>query len=291
MTITALPEAPSTADPANFASEADAFVAALATFVTEANATATAVNTNASTASTAATTASANATTAQAVATAVLAASNYIGTSAASLSVGSGSKALTSVSGASAIVTGDDVTAFSRSNNNNRIRGTATVSGATITLTVAADGYSGSGTVTDWIIVSSWFAALLAATSSDIWTATSSAMAITPKGLKDASAFQSLTPGASIAWNTALGFNAKVTLGSASNAMAAPSGLIDGFTYTLFLTQDGTGNRTVSSWDSTFDWGAAGTPILSTGASKVDMAFGIYSSTTGKLHMSFRRAA
>lgn len=51
-TITALPPAPDRGDPANFADEADAFVAALPTFGTEANAVASEVNANAATATT-----------------------------------------------------------------------------------------------------------------------------------------------------------------------------------------------------------------------------------------------
>lgn len=46
MTITALPAAPSRTDPTNFPTEADAWVAALATFTTEANALAVAMNLN-----------------------------------------------------------------------------------------------------------------------------------------------------------------------------------------------------------------------------------------------------
>lgn len=47
--ITALPSPPSTNDPANFATKADALLAALPTFVTEANATAVAMNLNSTT--------------------------------------------------------------------------------------------------------------------------------------------------------------------------------------------------------------------------------------------------
>ncbi len=57
MTITALPSPPTTTDPTNFATRADAFVAALPTFVTEANATGAAATSAASTATTAAATA------------------------------------------------------------------------------------------------------------------------------------------------------------------------------------------------------------------------------------------
>ena len=58
-TITALPTAPSRADPANFRTRADAFMAALPTFATETNTVAGEVNTNASNAATSASTASA----------------------------------------------------------------------------------------------------------------------------------------------------------------------------------------------------------------------------------------
>jgi hypothetical protein len=103
------------------------------------------------------------------------------------------------------------------------------------------------------------------------------------------SAFQTLTDGASIDWDTSVGFNAKVTL-AGNRAMNNPTNLQDGLTYTLKITQDATGSRTLT-WGSVFDWGNVGTPTLSTGAGKVDFAFGIYSSDTEKLHMSFRKAA
>lgn len=56
-TITALPTAPSRADPANFRTRADAFMAALPTFATETNTVAGEVNTNATNAATSASTA------------------------------------------------------------------------------------------------------------------------------------------------------------------------------------------------------------------------------------------
>ena len=57
MPITTLPAVPTIDDPQNFAAEADAFLGALPTFVTEVNTLATQVQNNAATASTAATSA------------------------------------------------------------------------------------------------------------------------------------------------------------------------------------------------------------------------------------------
>jgi hypothetical protein len=70
MPITALPTPPSRNDPTNFATRADAFLAALPTFATEANALQTDVNTKQTTASNAATTATTQASNAAASASA-----------------------------------------------------------------------------------------------------------------------------------------------------------------------------------------------------------------------------
>lgn len=80
MAITALPPAPSRSDPTNFATKADAWVAAMSTFTTEANALQTDVNTKQSQA---ATSASDAATSASNAATSATSASNSA-TSAAS---------------------------------------------------------------------------------------------------------------------------------------------------------------------------------------------------------------
>lgn len=76
MPITALPPAPSREDPANFADEADAWVAALANFVTEANSLQTDVNDKQTQAATSADTAQNAADTAVAASIAAVSASN-----------------------------------------------------------------------------------------------------------------------------------------------------------------------------------------------------------------------
>lgn len=102
-------------------------------------------------------------------------------------------------------------------------------------------------------------------------------------------AFQTLTDGATIDWNTALGANARVELGG-NRTLNNPTNLLDGYTYALELKQDATGGRTLT-WGDAYEWGNVGEPTLSTDPGKVDFAFGIYSATTEKLHMNFRRAA
>lgn len=130
---------------------------------------------------------------------------------------------------------------------------------------------------------------LTASTAAQVQAGTDTTTAVIPSALIAAAAFQTLTDAATINWDAALGFNARVTLGG-DRTMAAPTNLFDGITYSLAITQDGTGSR-APSWDAIFDWGDIGAPTLSTGAGKVDFAFGIYSAATGKLHMNFRKAA
>jgi hypothetical protein len=52
--------------------------------------------------------------------------------------------------------------------------------------------------------------------------------------------------------------------------MAAPTNLKVG-TYILRVYQDGSGSRTITTWNSVFKWTAAVAPVLSTGANKLDI--------------------
>lgn len=81
---------------------------------------------------------------------------------------------------------------------------------------------------------------------------------------------QTLTDGATINWDVALGRVATLTLGAAGRTMAAPTNLKVG-TYILRVYQDGTGSRTITSWNAVFKWTAAVAPVLSTGAGKLDI--------------------
>lgn len=80
-----------------------------------------------------------------------------------------------------------------------------------------------------------------------------------------------------------------VTLGG-NRALAAPTGLSDGMLLSFALRQDATGGRTLS-FASIYDFGAAGTPVLSAGPNVGDYAFGYYDAASGKLLMIFRGGA
>jgi hypothetical protein len=104
------------------------------------------------------------------------------------------------------------------------------------------------------------------ATAAQIQAGTAS-KAVAADKLLAAAAPQTLTDGATVAWDMSLGFNAKVTLGG--NRTLTVSNPVVGIDYSLAVIQDGTGSRTMT-WPASFDWGTTGAPTLTTTASKVD---------------------
>jgi hypothetical protein len=54
----------------------------------------------------------------------------------------------------------------------------------------------------------------------------------------------------------------------------------DGQTINWFITQDGTGSRTMT-WPASFKWSGASAGVLSTTANYVDIVVATYRSTTG----------
>lgn len=105
------------------------------------------------------------------------------------------------------------------------------------------------------------------ATAADIRGGTEAQRAVAPDQLAAAQAPQTLTDAATINWDMALGFNAKVTLGG--NRTLAVANPQQGQTYSLGVTQDGTGTRTMT-WPGSFDWGTTGAPTLTTTINKRD---------------------
>ncbi|MDQ0022903.1 hypothetical protein J2X90_000689 [Variovorax paradoxus] len=77
-----------------------------------------------------------------------------------------------------------------------------------------------------------------------------------------------------------------VTLGG-NRTLDAPSVVVDGALLSFALRQDATGGRTLA-FDPIYNFGAAGTPVLSTSPGAVDYAFGYYDAASTQLLMTFR---
>lgn len=88
---------------------------------------------------------------------------------------------------------------------------------------------------------------------------------------------QTLTDGVTISWNGNLGAVAEVTL-TGSGRTITPSNLVAGGTYLLYVKQDATGGRTVTTWTN-FRWPGGFAPTLSTAANAVDIITGVSDGT------------
>lgn len=109
------------------------------------------------------------------------------------------------------------------------------------------------------------------AAGSDVRTGTDTAKPAHSSAIAGAVSPVGLTDGATINWDMSSAINATVTLGG-NRTLATPTNPIAGRTYTLLVSQDATGSRTLTFPAGTiFDFGGAGTPTLSTTASKSDL--------------------
>lgn len=96
-----------------------------------------------------------------------------------------------------------------------------------------------------------------------------------------------LTDAPNIAVNATAHNSFSVTLGG-NRTLDAPSNLADGMLLNFAIRQDATGGRTLA-FNAIYDFGAAGTPTLSTTASVVDYVMGYYDATSNKILASFRK--
>lgn len=94
------------------------------------------------------------------------------------------------------------------------------------------------------------------------------------------SAITTLTDAATVNWDASLGNTFKLTLGG-NRTMAAPTNVVAGYSYILLLYQ-GTGGQTLA-WNSVFKWASGTAPILSSGASALDV-FSFVADASGNLH-------
>jgi hypothetical protein len=97
-------------------------------------------------------------------------------------------------------------------------------------------------------------------------------------------AISALTDGATITPDFAVANNFSVTLGG-NRTMANPSNLVAGQSGSIFITQDGTGSRTLA-WGSYWDFAAGTAPTLTTTAGAVDRVDYVVR-TTGSIHAVF----
>ena len=84
------------------------------------------------------------------------------------------------------------------------------------------------------------------------------------------SAITTLTDGATIAWDAGASNVFQVVL-DGNRTMAAPTNIVPGYTYILFVVQDDTtGSRTIT-WNAVFKWAGGTAPTLSTAVDSVDV--------------------
>ncbi len=93
-----------------------------------------------------------------------------------------------------------------------------------------------------------------------------------------------LTDAANIATNCAGNNVFRVTL-TATRILDNPTNMQDGATYVWQVKQNGTGGWNLT-YGSKFDWGDAGVPTLSSGANKITILTGQYSSQEDKIFMT-----
>lgn len=216
---------------------------------------------------------------------------DYAASSTSSLALTTGSKSVVLAQSGKAFAANDFIVAVYRPDPSIRLFMTVnTVVGTTLTCTVPSGGVFGTGgPYANWLIIHAAFLGN-AATAAEVRAGTDDTLQITPKNLVDAVAATALTDAATIAWNMATLWNAAVILGG-NRTMGVPTNPKPNMTYVLEVLQDGTGSRTLS-WPSNFDFGAAGAPVLSTGAGKRDIIFlYCYNSTTPSFRCSVSYAA
>ena len=148
------------------------------------------------------------------------------------------------------------------------VNGNGTANWSTTSGTVGAAGFStNSGTATTTSGTATWAMNLSDGTSLIAYLA--------PK-------VATLTMAATITVDASLANDYRLTLTASTATMGNPTNPVDGQNIKMQLTQDTTGNRTIAAWGTSYDFGAAGTPVLSTATSTIDVIGFVYNSTKTK---------
>ena len=133
-----------------------------------------------------------------------------------------------------------------------------------ITDLAVADGGTGASTLTG-VLKGNGTSAFTAATAGTDYAGIDTAQTFT-KGQRGE--ITALTDGATITPDLADSNNFSVTLGG-NRTLANPSNIVAGQSGSFFITQDGTGSRTLA-YGSNYDFAGGTAPTLSTAASAVD---------------------
>jgi hypothetical protein len=270
--ITPLPSPPpSTSDPTNFDTRADALLGALPTFGTEQNAAIAAMNTVSGEVTASAASAAANATAATTAASVATNATNYLTRITLTLAIGTGAKSLTGLVSTLAMVNGDDWYLVDPTNAANRMHGiisSHTAGSSTATLTVASGGFAGSGSPTSWLVVHADLMPLLTGIAADLLLGTSTIAGLTAGAIYAALAEVTLTDAATIALDMSTFINGVVTL-AGNRILGNPSNAKPGQTGHIRIVQDPTGSRTLS-YSSNWKFPQAVAPSLTATANHYD---------------------
>ena len=82
---------------------------------------------------------------------------------------------------------------------------------------------------------------------------------------------QLITDAATIAWDTKKGLAGHVTITAVGRTMGAPTGLYAGARLVLEVIQDGTGSRTITTWNAAFLFVGGAAPVLTAAAGAKDV--------------------
>ena len=184
---------------------------------------------------------------------------------------------ITGVTYTNIVVTGGSVTGVTFSSS------AATITGGSITgITdlAVADGGTGASTLTG-IIKGSGTSALTTATAGTDYAGIDTAQTFT-KGQRGE--ITALSDGSTITPDLADSNNFSVTLGG-NRTLANPTNITAGQSGSIFITQDGTGSRTLA-YGSYFDFAGGTAPTLSTTAAAIDRIDYIVRTTTS-IHAVF----
>lgn len=236
--ITAAPDAPQrlTDTPLSFTTKADAFVDWMADAGPEFSAVAEAAEANA-------TAAEAAAVTAEAAADAAVVATTLVATSTSSVAISAGAKSIAWAETGRTFANGMMAELIKLSDPSQRVWGALSSVDNTArwaTLTVASDGFAGTGTHTDWLLVIGALAALSEATAAQV-REKAAHVAVSPDAGRDAAAAVAVTMGATVTVSGADGLR-RTLAANGSFTLAAPTNVDPGDVIEIDVTHSANNN-------------------------------------------------